>query len=226
MSSIIEKITLYDFFSYLIPGTVFLSLLCLRVVQEADGSVPTEVTEHQTVLIILFLLWSFLCGMILSELARLISDMVDRFWLKNRYILKIKETANIDISVLKVALRQSGFEGKATVDEDEVKFLKTYLPAIYSSVQADDNYKRIHNYSSSEAMCKNLTISVLLGGLAEILYLFPRVQQGYAFCIIAMWISSVMLLAHRYYRFRIKKYAYALIWFIEKQNISGKKESL
>ena len=50
----------------------------------------------------------------------------------------------------------------------------------------------------------------------EILYLIHRVQATWSCGIIAVWLLSVALLMHRYYRFKIKKYAYSLIWFIEK----------
>ena len=91
-----------------------------------------------------------------------------------------------------------------------------YLPAVYGIVQSDEAYKRIHNYASSETMYKNLSAAVLFGGLIEILYLIHTVQATWSCGIIAVWLLSVALLMHRYYRFKIKKYAYSLIWFIEK----------
>ena len=84
MSSIIEKITLYDFFGYLIPGSLFASLLCVRVLHEFGNQMPAEVHGYETEGLVLFLLWSFLFGLLLSEVARIISDFIDRVWLKDK----------------------------------------------------------------------------------------------------------------------------------------------
>lgn len=94
--------------------------------------------------------------------------------------------------------------------------LLNYLPMIYGTVQSDEKYKRLHNYASSETMYKNLTAAVLLGGIPEILFLPQKLQCGIIAGIVVVWILSVILLMRRYYRFRIKKSAYSLIWFIEK----------
>lgn len=162
----------------------------------------------------LFLLWSFLFGLLLSEAARIISDFIDRVWLKGKYAERIRQTAHIDITALTNAIQKSGIAEKP-INGGDVDLLK-YLPAIYGIVQSDETYKRIHNYASSETMYKNLSAAVFFGGLIEILYLIHRVQAGWSWGIIAVLLLSTALLMHRYYRFKIKKYAYSLIWFIEK----------
>ena len=62
MNSIIEKITLYDFFGYLIPGSVFMSLLSVRIIQEVGSDVLTDLQNFKSQLTVFFLLWSFLSG--------------------------------------------------------------------------------------------------------------------------------------------------------------------
>ncbi|MDN0042859.1 hypothetical protein [Mediterraneibacter glycyrrhizinilyticus] len=84
MSSIIEKITLYDFFGYLIPGSLFTSLLCFRGIQEFGNSIAEELSEYKSELLLLFFLWAFLFGLLLSEAARIIADFIERRWLTNR----------------------------------------------------------------------------------------------------------------------------------------------
>ena len=54
MSSIVEKITLYDFFGYLIPGSLFTSLLCLRGIQEFGNSITEELSEYKSEFLLLF----------------------------------------------------------------------------------------------------------------------------------------------------------------------------
>lgn len=219
MNSIIEKITLYDFFGYLIPGSVFMSLLSVRIIQEVGSDVLTDLQNFKSQLTVFFLLWSFLSGLILSELARVISDIVDKLGLKNKYVDSVKDTANIDEPMLKEAMQKS----KLAENGDNIQYadLLKYLPMIYGAVQSDEKYKRLHNYASSEIMYKNLTVAVFLGGIPEILFL-PQKLQGWSMKgIFVVWILSVILLMHRYYRFRIKKSVYSLIWFVEKyQNCS------
>lgn len=214
MNSIIEKITLYDFFGYLIPGSVFMSLLLVRLIQELGSDGLTDLKDFKSQLTVLFLLWSFLSGLILSELARVISDFADKRGLKDRYVNSVKKTANIDGSMLKEAIKKSKLVENGDLIQNTN--LLNYLPMIYGTVQSDEKYKRLHNYASSETMYKNLTAAVLLGGIPEILFLPQKLQCGIIAGIVVVWIFSVILLMRRYYRFRIKKSAYSLIWFIEK----------
>lgn len=214
MNSIIEKITLYDFFGYLIPGSVFMSLLLVRIIQELGSDGLTDLKDFKSQLTVLFLLWSFLSGLILSELARVISDFVDKRGLKDRYVNSVKKAANIDESMLKEAIKKSKLVENGDLIQNTN--LLNYLPMIYGTVQSDEKYKRLHNYASSETMYKNLTAAVLLGGIPEILFLPQKLQCGIIAGIVVVWILSVILLMRRYYRFRIKKSAYSLIWFIEK----------
>lgn len=214
MNSIIEKITLYDFFGYLIPGSVFMSLLLVRLIQELGSDGLTDLKDFKSQLTVLFLLWSFLSGLILSELARVISDFADKRGLKDTYVNSVKKAANIDGSMLKEAIKKSKLVENGDLIQNTD--LLNYLPMIYGTVQSDEKYKRLHNYASSETMYKNLTAAVLLGGIPEILFLPQKLQCGIIAGIVVVWILSVILLMRRYYRFRIKKSAYSLIWFIEK----------
>lgn len=214
MNSIIEKITLYDFFGYLIPGSVFMSLLLVRIIQELGSDGLTDLKDFKSQLTVLFLLWSFLSGLILSELARVISDFVDKRGLKDRYVNSVEKAANIDESMLKEAIKKSKLVENGDLIQNTD--LLNYLPMIYGTVQSDEKYKRLHNYASSETMYKNLTAAVLLGGIPEILFLPQKLQCGIIAGIVVVWILSVILLMRRYYRFRIKKSTYSLIWFIEK----------
>lgn len=219
MSSIVEKITLYDFFGYLIPGSLFTSLLCLRGIQEFGNSITEELSEYKSEFLLFFFLWAFLFGLLLSEAARIIADLIERKCLTDRYVSRIRAAANIDLVILGTVIQKSGLADNAVIDKDAA--LEKYLPAIYGVVQSDEKYKRIHNYASSETMYKNLSAAVLFGGLIEIVYLVQRYQGGWILGIITVWVLSAALLMHRYYRFRIKKYAYSLIWFTEKfQNMS------
>lgn len=214
MSAVIEKITLYDFFCYLLPGSIFISLLTVRGYHELDSKILNILQEYKSFFVLLFFLWGFLAGLILSELSRMILDFIDGRGMRYRYAKLIKQNANIEMDVLKESIEKIGLTENAVINNEDD--LLKYLPAIYGSVQTDEKYKRIHNYASSEGLYKNMAASILFGGLPEIVYLINNFQGWFIWILILIWILSVILLIHRYYRFHIKKYTYSVIWLVEK----------
>ena len=46
--------------------------------------------EYKSALLLLFLLWGFLFGLLISEVARIISDCIDRGWFKGQICKKNK----------------------------------------------------------------------------------------------------------------------------------------
>ena len=73
MSTVIEKITLYDFFGYLIPGITFETLLCIAYLVSLGGEAAMRtVTQMSGIggsLYIFFFLMGYVLGLLLSEIA-------------------------------------------------------------------------------------------------------------------------------------------------------------
>lgn len=215
MNSVIEKITLYDFFGYLLPGMTFLSLLAVSFFCYFGTSMPQALSNCNSILITLFLLWGFLCGIILSELARRILNGIEKAFFKETYEEKAVRSAGIDESQMNKLLKKTGIINSKSASRK--KDIVSYLPMIYADIQTDDKYKRIHNYASSETMYKNLAAALFFGGMPEFIFLL---LSEYHTClkvvVILIWLASVMVLILRYYRFRLKKYVYSILWFVDK----------
>ena len=221
MNSIIEKITLYDFFGYLIPGAAFLSLLIFRFLQDFDSSFSEVVIEYKFFFIFILFLWSYLCGIVLSELTRIILSFVNRnFGFSKKFANEVMQFTNLELNVIGEALEKYGIVKNAEISTN-MDILK-YLPIMYSMVQCNDKFKRIHNYASSESMYKNLSAAVFLGGIPEVMILFADHCSG-RWIIGVTWVLSFLLFIHRSWRFRVKKYSYTLVWFLDECN---KKMSL
>ena len=94
----------------------------------------------------------FLFGLLISEVARIISDCIDRGWFKGQICKKNKRIRSYRYNRIEKSIEKSGIAENAIIGKD-AEFLR-YLPAIYGVVQSDESYKRIHNYASSETMYK------------------------------------------------------------------------
>ena len=223
MSSIIEKITLYDFFGYLIPGATFLSLLIFRFLQDFDSSFSEVWIEYKFFFIFIFFLWSYLCGIVLSELTRIILSFVNRnFGFSKKFANEVMQFTNLELNVIGEALDKHGIVKKTEISRN-MDILK-YLPIMYSIVQCNDKFKRIHNYASSESMYKNLSAAVFLGGIPEVMILFADQCSG-RWMIGVAWLLSSLLFIHRSWRFLVKKFSYTLVWFLDDCSKSSMDES-
>lgn len=226
MDSFLEKVTLYDFFSYFVPGALCLALTACGLWPELK-QYQADINDHFYGYIgFALILFSYVSGIALSSIARLLCSIIMR---PCRYIgkrLKWLKEPEIDEEALKYALLKSGVSKKSikrvleNIPEQKQGYIlvKHFGRRIYADIQVDPTYKRIHNYSSSESMYKNIAFAFLVGGalpwilkgilqmqiLKELLYLFV-LEMGLAVIFLARW-----------KRFEKKKNLYALNWFLEK----------
>ena len=210
MDSLFEKITLYDFLGYAVPGCVCL----LMLLAEWILTMPLETLEHLEAfgvgLGLTFLLLGYVLGVFLSQVSRSVFDPLADLWeLLCKKIRPERAERNIvDEETLKSALRKSGLvcgEIKGNVPDD-------YMTLMYGVVQVDPDYKRIHNYSSAACMYKNMAAALMAGG--AFWYISGYWDKS--------WICLCFLIAVFYWvrwrRFEKKKNDYAMVWFIEKYN--------
>lgn len=210
MDSLFEKITLYDFLGYAVPGCVCL----LMLLAEWILTMPLETLEHLEAfgvgLGLTFLLLGYVLGVFLSQVSRSVFDpLVDLWELLCKKIRPERAERNIvDEETLKSALRKSRLvrgEIKGNVPDD-------YMTLMYGVVQVDPDYKRIHNYSSAACMYKNMAAALMMGG--AVWYISGYWDKS--------WICLCFLIAVFYWgrwrRFEKKKNDYAMVWFVEKYN--------
>lgn len=141
MDSVFEKITLYDLFAYFVPGFVFMCLICVSfspgLLTHYDPVVWDGLTGYVT---FAFFVFDYVAGIAISSVTDFLCNKIFR------------KPEEIDEIGLKRALLNSGLqldeitgigEGKQPIPQNIALY-------IYADIQADSNYKRIHNYASSE----------------------------------------------------------------------------
>lgn len=213
MNSVIEKITLYDFFGYFIPGLLYLSLLAIYFYINPVLPVWDFLQVYEVGMIGIILIWGFVCGIIISEISRLVSNIVLKI-VRNKYIMAVETRVGLNLDTFRKALINAKVidQGENVTRESFIKYINT----IYGLVQIDEKFKRIHNYSSSESMYKNLSAAILLGLFPTILLAVREFEKDNLIGLVVIWILLGGILAKRSLRFKIKKDTYTLIWFVSK----------
>lgn len=230
MESLLEKITLYDILGYFIPGALFWSLLICGMFPEFKKITSEIGGDNITYFGFIFVIFSYVFGIAISSVSRRICWVIQNFGNKN-HLDNINITVNP--SVLEAALIRSGIsESEIEKENNKLKdrnektssLVKAFSARVFADIQTDTNYKRIHNYSSSESMYKNLAFAFFGGAiLPYILKHFADLEvssQMNLFCIIEIIIGVIFLFRwHRFYR---KKIEYTWYWFIKKYSEVGK----
>ena len=138
MNSIIEKVTLYDFFGYFVPGLTFISFIFMALIDKTDESVLTLFKNYSSICWMAIVLAGFIFGIILSEIARILSDLIDSLQ-KSKYAKIVLTKLKIDIRTIGRALEKGGLSCSADVVTE-------------------------NNFSSSVMMYKNLSAAIFIGG--------------------------------------------------------------
>lgn len=219
MSSVVEKITLYDLLGYMVPGAVFLFVLVGNYFLTMPKEILQCYEKYVGMIAFVFVVCSYVCGILISELARYVFAVYTFF---EKYSLDEIEMKEFEKKLpLKKALQESQLiEGQINMaDADAVKH---YTKIMYGDIQADEKFKRIHNYTSAEVLYKNLSMAFLLcavlAGFGWSSWPAGQVTLPVAGCLIAAFVFMV-----RSFDFNCKKRRYTLIWFVEKY--CGKKVS-
>lgn len=186
---LLEKITLYDILGYTLPGGIVLYVV---------GNY--NMTQSLSVFgIICFMTFSFIIGILISQ----ISSMIAKCFTKN--ICDLNEAKVTDRLVSKALFNAKILENDAVLDETA---LKEYFVNMYSDIQTDKNYIRIHNYASAALLYKNMCIvSFVCGGY----YIVSKCSWEIVISFVAM-----VLFAYRWYQFEKKKRGYTLNWYVNK----------
>lgn len=215
MESLLEKITLYDVIGYGIPGCVFLAIIAITKEVYLLPQVIQVYENFTAVVIFTCLVFGYVIGILMSEISRICVDIVFgkitgfilvRILKKNCGNILI-EPQMVDLARLKSILVTRGV---LKVNSNDNSLIEQHLSTMYSDIQTDSEYKRIHNYASAATMYKNMTMSFLSGGIATIVFSSKYLNVGVA-CII-----GAMLYLVRWYRFEKKKNNYTVLWFMEK----------
>ena len=191
---LLEKITLYDILGYTLPGGIALYILCGYTIE----------TDLTTFGIVIYIAMSFLLGILISEASAIVTERVKK---SKKIRNKIWDSIGLEEKIVGKALE------KANVLEKNIKFDKEklweYYTYIYSDIQVDKTYNRIHNYASAALLYKNM---VLVSAIAVFMY----GKEGILELKVGGAIGAMILFAIRWYRFEKKKQCYAISWYVEK----------
>lgn len=209
MDSVFEKFTLYDLVSYFVPGLVFMCLVCGSFLPSILIYYEPKVWDGLTgYAAFVFLVFSYVMGIAISSVSAFLGGKI------------LTKPRKLDETGLERALLKSGLQFNEIVgrEEGEGQLSKKFASYIYADIQTDPNYKRIHNYASSETLYKNLSGAFLMGGLVTSLlsYLaeWPMLNRME---YIYVWEAIMTLIfLFRWKRFREKKMEYAVRWFVGK----------
>lgn len=236
MDSFLEKVTLYDFFSYFVPGALCLILCACGIFPELAACKAFGEGNFKGYIGFAFVILGYVLGVAISEIARIICTNIPQLVRKKfscigkRNPPKWLQELNIDEQTLKNALVESGIsqssiESAKNICAEEKRSLAEYFAVqMFADIQVDPNYKRIHNYSSSESMNKNLAFSFIFGALVPGMlkfFLHIHILERFGWlCGLEVFLAVIFFL--RWKSFAKKKNLYTVIWFAEKYN---KKES-
>lgn len=199
---LLQKFTLYDLLGYMLPGGVVVYV----VFYEGQNM---ETVSLQTVA---FLVFSYLVGILISELmtgirAIALQAVCGLTGKAGKHKKSVYEELGLPKSLIEEVLHNTKLLGEDEELEEEYVPEK-YFRHMYSDIQIDTKYGRIHNYASAAVMYKNLTGAFMI---CSCCYLF-RTEWKYT----TLYLSGAILFAVRELRFRKKQYGYAVHWYVEK----------
>lgn len=206
MESFLEHLTLYDLLGYFVPGLFFWILCIAGIVYPMNPEDVKVYMEFESFLMLALVAMSYIMGLVLSEMSRIIViPFIDWLLKKRKWI--------IDDGIIKSALNSSGL--MKVTEEEEIG--NKHIHVMHGVLQTDPKYKRIHNYLSAEGIYKNLIVALFLNMViqAGILKTLP----GHI-----CWIGGggvLLFLGTRLYRFRIKDREYTILWFVDKYTNIG-----
>lgn len=247
MDSLIEKITLYDIMSYFIPGFLCLVLLGCNFYPELIKCNLDICKDYEGFLIFIFLIFSYVMGIALSSISRFSCEvcfhnsempkLLEMSHMENTLRESLVNSGIPECEIEKVLTENSNIisenkdDSKRKMKKDDNStdssegtwqiLIQTYYRWIYSDIQTDTQYKRIHNYASSESMYKNIAFAFILAAALPVFSkILLKTQLSYA-AIPLFFIEyfGALIFLFRWQGFSKKKTGYALCWFMEKYSI-------
>lgn len=220
MDSFFEKITLYDIIGYMLPGSMFVFLAGLQPFYHGWLDHKELCNGGKGYIILCLVVISYVVGVALSELAHI---LVRKRHGEDRKIKELLQQRGVNLVDL---IDRSGV---LITEVNNSLSLSECFQIMYSDIQTDSNYKRIHNYASAEVMYKNMFMALSVGEVFWVLEgFFYTMCQGrlsfFAVVVAAAVFALINLYLCRWKRFNQKKMCYTLLWFEKKYRIREPQE--
>lgn len=226
MDSLFEKITLYDVLGYLFPGALFEMIIILAYIVEQYGmgkmKEVSEICESagkiSGYIPVMLIISGYCLGIIISEFSVMIDSIIKDF-------LKTEKPEKHNCGITEETLKKALIKAKVCNEQEINEILKQqksdlqsiYGGAMYGMIQNDENYKRIHNYGSSQLMYRNVSCTLFLGGIYMLWRIISLHLYGIEEFILGMiYLSMTVVVYNRYRKTGQRKAEYVRVWFVEK----------
>lgn len=246
MEAVVEKVTLYDVLGYGFPGFLMLFILLTDFINVIPDTTINLVKDQSGIFVVAVIVVSHIVGVLLSESSKTVlllkglivqkipalgtpSQLLSKFkkWLgltpgpasqDKKAIFLEKTLESVNKEDLQTALLNSGSSYDIN-DERAADY-------IYSVIQVDPEFSRIHSYASAKVFSRNSAMACLIGGVLNLALCVLRwlkwFDNGYRcrFQLLAAIVlfACSLLMFERSITFGKKKIFYACNWFIFKYN--------
>lgn len=204
MDSVLEKITLYDLLGYFMPGSLVTLLVGYGILTSGNTAMGKWYQDYTGLVLYAFIVLSFVCGILLAEIGRILLKRMD----KEKEVYKLP----IPFNIVQEAMEKAGLQYP---DFDENRTQK-YLKDMYSDIQSDKNYSRIHNYASAKYMYRNMMMAVIVNTLLSGGFFVQRQDYCSVLWIVPIGVIITYLFWGRYQRFKRRVRDYTVYWYVEK----------
>ena len=209
---VLQKITIYDLLGYTVPGTILVGVIemCFFYSQLFGG----EHKNYMGYICGVTILLGYVVGMVIAELTNV---FLEHKCVKKRFENK-EELTNIGYTTILKALEKAGIMDQTSglLSGNQEEQIKKYYRYMYADIQSDSKYSRIHNYASSELVCKNSSFVFLISTLLILVSQYGNLKIAESVAILIVGITGAALLFRRYLKQRDQKNAYTLDWFVQK----------
>jgi len=205
MDSLLEKITLYDILGYMVPGIFFITLVLLPLDPQTIMPEIELIEKIGTAFTLAAIAASYVCGLVLSEAAR---------WLVDLYAHLLPDSCLLSGAVEKEQIISALKSSKLVKEENlspDMEIGAEYYQLMNGAIQADGEYKRIHNYASAVILYKNLACAAFLSILVR--HMFWQ-NPGGLYDMAGLGLTAIFVV--RWARFQKKVRKYTEIFFVEK----------
>lgn len=200
---LLQKLTLYDLFGYTVPGFLAVWLY------EYNGKLWQADNISVGSLCILVVL-GYVAGALITEIAELFERGLMKFIpesKKDDYWKELCGIYGISTDMISHALENAKIiAGSQNVSAEQL--VRQYYTYMYSEIQTDAQYGRLHNYLSAELLYKNMFLVSLFA-----IYMGVTNSAGVESVIGA---AGALCFAIRRIRFAERSRGYTVCWFVQK----------